>query len=103
MTYLTGAQAAKLVGCSERTIRRHLTPDGRIGQAYDYNEDAVQQFAATWVNGKTHKRPLPDNQKRWQITPQSRSRARKPGAVGLYNAMRKIIERRPELAEVITR
>jgi hypothetical protein len=35
------------------------------------------------------------------INPGSRSRQRTPGAVGLVNAMRKVIANNPKLAEVI--
>jgi hypothetical protein len=99
--FYTRVQAAAIVGCNESTIRRHLEPVCKIGQAWAYSKDDVEAMAATWVNGKTNKKPLGDSQKWWQITPSSKARARTKGGVGLYNAMQKIIEKRPELAEVV--
>jgi excisionase family DNA binding protein len=106
-TLITTTKAAEILGCEPGTVGRMckagVIQAQKFGGQWAIDKADCEQYAMKYVNSKQpwrvpgeHKPP-----KSIVINPGSRSRQRTPGAVGLVNAMREVIKRRPELAEVI--
>jgi len=106
MTIITSTKAASILGCDPTTVAR-MCRDGtltaqRLGNQWAIDEADCEQFATRYVNDKKPWRVEGTRTpKSISISPTSNGRRRKPGHVGLYLAIQKVLARRPDLVTAV--